>query len=214
MLGGRNLFALLAENEEPEIVQFRAAEEIAPGDWRLTGLLRGQSGTERRAAQTTPAGAWVVAIRDLVDVPLPAHERGLPLIWRATPAGAAPGGNLSVEAELTWRGLADRPWAPAHLGARWLSDGGLSLSWIRRARGGGDGWDIEPPVGEEREVYRVEVRLDGEIVETAEVETCAFTWAEEAQTVLFPGGLPDGLSIRVSQGSATFGWGEAAEVAL
>ena len=73
---------------------------------------------------------------------------------------------------------------------------------------------MEPPVGEEREVYRVEVRLDGEVVETAEVETCAFTWTDEAQTALFPGGLPDGLSVRVSQVSATFGWGEAAEVAL
>lgn len=189
-------------------------EATAPGLLRLTGLLRGQPGTERRAAQTTSAGAWVVAIKDLTAVPLAAHECGLPLVWRAGPAGAPPGGNIAADAELTWRALADRPWAPAHPKAEWQSGGDLALSWIRRARTGGDGWEIEPPVGEEREVYRVEVRLDGEVVETAEVETCAFTWTEEAQTALFPDGLPAGLSVRVSQGSATFGWGEAAQVAL
>lgn len=214
VLGGGNLLALVVEGEDPEIVQFKSAETTAPGLWRLTGLLRGQSGTEGRAVQTTSAGAWVVAIKDLTAVPLAAHERGLPLVWRAGPAGAPPGGNLAAEAELTWRGLADRPWAPAHPKAEWQSGGDLALSWIRRARTGGDGWEMEPPVGEEREVYRVEVRLDSEVVETAEVETCAFTWTEEAQTALFPDGLPDGLSVRVSQGSATFGWGEAAEVAL
>lgn len=214
VLNGGNQLALVVEGEDPEILQFRSAEQSALGVWRMTGLLRGQSGTERRASHTTPAGAWVVAVQDLTAVPLAEHERGLPLLWRTAPAGALPGGDLTSEAASTWRGLADRPWAPAHLKAEWGSGGDLALSWIRRARAGGDGWDVDPPVGEEREVYRVQICLDGEEIETVEVETCALVWTVEAQAAAFPGGLPEGLSVRVSQGSATFGWGEPAEIVV
>ena len=92
--------------------------------------------------------------------------------------------------------------------------GDLEIVWMRRARLGGDGWDIEPPLGEAFERYRVEV-VDGEtVVRTAEVGAAVFTYTAAMQAADFPGGTPSPLTVRVAQGSAVVGWGAAAERAL
>lgn len=215
VLSGRNLLAVVTEGEDPEIIQFRNAQEVQTGVWRLTGLLRGQSGSEARCVRSTPAGAWIVSVDTLTTVPLATHERGLPLVWRAAPTGAVAGaGAWPGDVEMTWRGLAQRPWAPAHLKAQPLAAGGLKLSWIRRARAAGDGWEIEPPLGEEREVYRVEIWSNDERVLDREVETCELVWSQAEQATVCPDGLPAGLTARVAQGSSIYGWGVAAVIAL
>jgi hypothetical protein len=105
------------------------------------------------------------------------------------------------------RGLADRPWSPAHLTLEVGEGGDLILRWVRRARLGGDGWGGEPPLSEEQETYRVEI-LDGEaVVRTVEVTSPFLTWTSAQQTDDFPGGVPDPVTFRVAQGSAVFGWG-------
>ena len=113
----------------------------------------------------------------------------------------------------TWRGLSARPWSPAHLRVR--SEGGDAVvTWIRRTRLAGDGWDAEVPLGEEREVYRVEI-LDGEAVVRAvetTVPTLIYTAAQRAAD--FPAGPAGALAVRVAQGSALFGWGAASRVLL
>jgi hypothetical protein len=83
------------------------------------------------------------------------------------------------------------------------------VTWIRRARLAGDGWDAEVPLGEEREVYRVEI-LDGEtVIRTAETPTPAFTYTAAQRATDFPAGPTGALAVRVAQGSALFGWGAA-----
>jgi hypothetical protein len=77
-----------------------------------------------------------------------AFERGAPLMVRAASAGGPPSG--SAMTELTTD--VDRP-RPASAGpgpsarSDW-SGGDLKLSWIRRARLGGDIWEGEVPLGE------------------------------------------------------------------
>ena len=56
VLAGGNSAAVLKENGEWEILQFRNAELISKGQWRLTGLLRGQLGTETAALSTATGG--------------------------------------------------------------------------------------------------------------------------------------------------------------
>jgi len=121
----------------------------------------------------------------------------------ATPSGAA-----MTEASFTWTGLALRPWSPAHL--RLAVDGSdLALSWVRRARLYGDGWETEPPLGEEAERYRVEI-LDGDdVVRTEETTAPAFTYTGAMQAADFPSGVPEPLAVRVAQHSGAFGWGAA-----
>ncbi|HYG27536.1 MAG TPA: glycoside hydrolase/phage tail family protein, partial [Caulobacteraceae bacterium] len=208
VLAGANALAVFTSAGEWEVVQFTTATAIAQDCWELSGLLRGQCGSDAAMAPTA-AGAPVVLLDEaLARASVALGERGLPLIWRAAPAGGPAAGLAMTEAAFTWRGLALRPWAPAHLRVA-EETGGLAITWVRRARLYGDLWDAEPPLSEESERYLVEV-LDGEVVVRAEeVTEPAFLYTTAMQA-------EDGAAtaVRVAQYSASFGWGAARERAL
>ena len=215
VLAGANALAVRPVGGDWEILQFLNADLVAPDVWTLSGLLRGQLGTDPAMAGLTPAGAPVVLLGEgLVRADVALTERGLPMLWRAAPAGGPAGGSAMTETTFTWRGLTDRPWSPAHLALEAGEDGDLVFSWIRRARLAGDGWDGEPPLSEEREVYQLAI-LDGEAtVRTVETGTPVFAWTAAMQAADFPGGTPDPVTIRVAQGSAVYGWGAATQRSL
>ena len=203
VLNGANAVAVRGEAGW-EIVQFRDAELLGGGAWRLSGLLRGQQGTEGEMG--AGAGAVMVFLDEaLARLEVQAGERGLPMLWRAGPAGAPPGGEGFAEAAFTWRGVHDRPWGPAHLSVR-AEDGGRRLNWIARTRREGDRWDGETQ-GSDPLRFRVRV-LDADAVVRvfeAEAETAAYGPADLAAD--FPGGVGEGARVAVSQWSPVFGWG-------
>jgi len=213
VLAGANALAVLTPSGEWEIIQFRTAVATGEDAWELSGLLRGQAGSDP-AMVSTPAGAAVVVLGDgLERADVSQGERGLPLIWRAAPAGGPPSGSAMTETAFTWTALGLRPWSPAHLKLK-SDPGGLALSWIRRARLYGDNWDGEPPLGEETELYRIEV-LDGStVVRTEEVTAPSFLYTTAMQAADFPSGTPDPLTVRVRQYSASYGWGVPSTRAL
>jgi len=96
-----------------------------------------------------------------------------------------------------------RPLAPAHARKR-LVGGDLSVSWIRRARVGGDVWEGEVPLGEGAERYRVRV-LDGTaVLREAEVEAPIFIYTAAMRTADAPSAA---ARLEVAQGGALYGWG-------
>jgi len=210
VLAGANALAVQGVGGDWEIVQFLDAEPVSADVWRLSGLLRGQAGSDPAMAALNPAAAAVVRLDEtLVRAEMALSERGLPLVWRAAPAGGPAGGEAMTQVEAAWRAIAARPWSPAHLRRRPGDDGDILLSWVRRARLGGDGWDGEPPLSEEAERYRLEI-LDGEtVVRVVETAAPAFAWTAVQQAEDFPSGVPDPVTIRVAQYSAIFGWGAA-----
>ncbi len=213
VLAGANALAVRS-GDEWEVIQFLTAEPVADDVWTLSGLLRGQAGSDPAMAALTSAGAAVVVLDDaLVRADLAPAERGLPMTWRAAPAGGPASGPSMSQALETWRGLSARPWSPAHLRTR--KDGGDTVvTWIRRTRLAGDGWDAEVPLGEEREVYRVEI-LDGDtVVRTVETATPSFVYAAAQRAADLPSGPVGALSVRVAQGSALFGWGAMSRILL
>lgn len=202
VLNGANALAILSDNGEWEVIQFERAELIAAGTYALTGLLRGQAGTDPAMRAGAAAGATVVVLDDkLVRATVSQAERGLPLVWRAAPSGGVPAGLAVSEAAFTWTALALRPVSPCHLKARRLADGTLHLTWIRRARVGGDPWDGEVPLGETSERYRVEAR-DG--------TTVVFSVETTIPAADLPATLAPGLTVEVRQYSDPYGWGAAA----
>ncbi|PVM92098.1 hypothetical protein DDF62_02795 [Caulobacter radicis] len=211
VLAGENLLAVRGA-EGWELLQFLSAEMVGPDAWALSGLLRGQQGSDMAAL--VAAGARVVLVDEaLVRAELGLAERGLPLAWRAAPAGGPAAGPAMTQVEASWRGAALRPWSPAHLRARTVGDE-VRLSWIRRARIGGDGWEGEVPLAEAGEAWRVEI-LDGEtVVRTVETATPGFAWTAAMRAADLPSGAAGTLSARVAQGSATWGWGAPATTAL
>lgn len=212
VLAGGN--ALAVETAEGwEIVQFLTAAPVGGGVWRLTGLLRGQQGTDGETRAGAEAGAVVVFLdRDLPRVESGPDERGLPLVWRAGPAGAPPGGVGFASREETVRGLHERPWSPCRLRVV-AEEHGLGISWTTRVRTGGDSWDREAvPVDAAR--WRVRV-LDGTAelrAFEAEAETALYGAADVAAD--WPGGVGVDAAVAVAQWGAGFGWGVEATARL
>ncbi|WP_296176536.1 glycoside hydrolase/phage tail family protein [uncultured Brevundimonas sp.] len=208
VLGGGN--ALAVETAAGwEVVQYRRADLIGGEVWRLTGLLRGQQGTEAEAAAGAAAGALVVMLdRDLPRVEMSAGERGLQRLWRAGPTGAPPGGAGFAEAGFTWAGRSARPWRPAHLGAV-AEGGGWRLSWTPRVRVNGEGWETEPVEVDPRR-FRVRV-LDGGVEKRVwEVQGLEAIYAATQVATDWPGEVGEGARFAVAQWGEGYGWGTEA----
>ncbi len=135
-----------------EVIQFLSAEPTGGGTWELKGLLRGRGGTEIEAALGHPAGTAVTLLDERLvslgsNALAQAESRFAALgLWDTEPATAIlENANASL-----------RPPAPVHCRVVHSSDGALSFTWRRRARGQ---WlwldEVAQPLVEESEQYRV-----------------------------------------------------------
>jgi hypothetical protein len=212
LLNGANVAAVRSELGSWELIQFQFAEEIAPNIWRLGGLLRGQLGTDDGMAAGASAGASLVLLDDAVQpAGLLANEIGLPLNWRAGPAGSDFSGENFVTLTETGGLRARLPLSPVHLRARRRANGDVAFSWIRRGRIDADNWEAgEIPLGEETEQYRVTVfAVSGESLRTQTVPQPG--WIYEAAAIQSDlGSTVTEIEIAVSQHSLSAGWGVAA----
>lgn len=218
VLAGANLVALGAPGAAAglpdwELVRFAGAELVGPGQWRLTGLLRGQHGTEPWQPDLWPAGTLAVLVdAGLPQLALPLAERGLPLRWRFGPQGVAPDDPAVVERLATILGAGLRPYAPVHLRARRTAGGDLALRWIRRTRIGGDDWTgLDVPLGEENERYLVQVRQGADLRHEAVVAAPDWTYTLARQSA---DGVVAPFTVAVAQVSAVWGAGPAAALTV
>jgi hypothetical protein len=208
-LAGANALAIENEDGEWEIVQFRDAELVGEGQWKLTTLLRGQAGTEGAMRNPVAAGARIVVLdRALPQLQLSFDERALSFFYRWGPAGRAISDAAFQGTQRAFQGIGLRPLAPAQLRARWPTVAGdILLSWKRRTRIGGDSWEqVEVPLGEESEAYEVDILDGSDVVRTLSASTPQATYTLAQQTADF-GGQQWSVSIAVYQMSATFGRG-------
>lgn len=137
-----------------EMVQFGTAQEVEPGRWRLSRLLRGRGGTALGGEH--PVGTPFVLLDDAAPLMLPEAmarqaESGMAMLqW--TPRNGADMREVAVPG----RAIALRPLAPVHGCARPDGAGGVHLHWIRRSRVDG-GWrdHVDQPPGEGREAWRI-----------------------------------------------------------
>lgn len=199
VLGGANL-ALIGD----ELVQFADVEVLAPRRFRLSRLLRGRRGTEAMIGVHQIAERFVLldSARILpVDFALDSVGRS----GMARPAGI--GDTVVADTGFTIAGNALRPLAPVHLRAH--HDGGdIIVSWIRRSRSGFVWIDfVDAPIGEDREVYRVDVYLDGRLVRQVDVTSAAFIYPLADRIADGSGSI---VEFRVAQLSGTIGPGAAA----
>ena len=119
--------------------------------WRLRGILRGRGGTEHHTLFSHLPGSSF-ALLDERPVRLESSEIGLAITIAAI--GLADTG--AVFATIAGAGSTLRPLTPVHPRGRVAADGGLALSWTRRARGAWN-WSgtVEPPLAEQSERYEV-----------------------------------------------------------
>jgi len=206
VLGGGNLVAVETAAGW-ELIQFRDATLIGDDVWRLSGLLRGQQGTERAMMACGRAGALVVFLEEApARAEIGTAERGLPQVCRAGPLGMPPGGTGFTTLDFTLAGLVDRPWSPAHLRVAPDGAGGLDIGWIPRVRLYGDGWD-GGPVPVDAAQFRLRLLDAGAERRVIETDQTASNYPAAALTEDFPEGSGAGARVAVCQWNPAFGWG-------
>ena len=135
-----------------EIIQFGLATPLGGGHWRLELLLRGRGGTEAAIAGHVVGETFIL----LDGAPLSLNAMFVGTAQTATILASGLADSVPVSAEVALRGITRRPLSPVHARVDRLSDGGLDLSWTRRARGAWT-WDdgVDAPLHEEAETYIV-----------------------------------------------------------
>lgn len=213
VLGGANAAAMQHGDGRWEILQFERADLEAPGVYRLSGLIRGQAGTDAvmRDNGPAPAGGRIVFLDDAAtEVVLSPAEIRLPLNWRVGPADRDIGDDSYETVAHAFTGVGHRPYAPVHLRGR-RTAGGLSLSWLRRTRVGGDSWEsAEVPLGEDQELYEIEIIGDGAVARRETLVQPSYFYSDLALGQDF-NSPPAEIRVRVGQLNSFWGRGETAE---
>lgn len=189
-----------------EVFQFAQAALVAPQTYDLSLRLRGQLGTDGIMPPVWPVGSTVVLLDQApVQIELAASTRGLARDYRigASARGFDDPNVVSISA--AFEGIGLRPYPVCHLAAKRVAGGDLRLSWVRRTRSDGDGWQqIEVPLGEEVEAYLVRVLSGATILAEYTVSEPVFDYPAAAQTA---DGTTVPFGIEVAQLSQRFGAG-------
>ncbi len=213
LLGGANLAAIGSGDPDGwEVIQFKTADLIAPGVWRLRHLLRGQLGSDALAPSILGAGAYFVLLDGTPrQIDLPQSLRRQERHFRIGPADKSYDHAAYRHLVRAFAGNGLRPYSPVHLAVHAPSDD-VVFSWTRRARLDADSWDLpEIPLGEDREAYRVRVWFGNAVLREVEVSMPGWTYTSAMQSADGFGG--EGV-FEVAQVSDRFGPGASARIAV
>ncbi len=190
-----------------EIIQFREAELLAEGKYKLSGLLRGRLGTERFTASHEEGEKFVLLNSAVIREQMPNLLIGVSRKYKVATVGSTLA--LVGETDFTWRGEGLKPYSPVHITGSRDGGGNLGISWVRRTRIGGelrDGVDI--PLSEESEKYEVEIMDGADVARVITSSTPSVTYSAAQQADDF-GSPQSAVSVRVYQLSAIAGRGAA-----
>jgi hypothetical protein len=207
-LAGKTAMAIQGPDGAWEIFSFSRAELVGTGAYRLSRLLRGLGGEAALASRVTPAGATVVLLDDaLTPLARDVADIGAPITYAVGPTDRDHGDPLYARVIATATNTSLRPYAPTRLRAR-RGSGGVTISFIRRARIDGDAWaSVEVPLGESAEAYEAEIALPaGRRLLTATAPSLFYPAAQELADF---GAPQSALSLSLYQLSATAGRGFA-----
>ncbi|HAH10097.1 MAG TPA: hypothetical protein DCL48_08355, partial [Alphaproteobacteria bacterium] len=211
VLNGANAAAIRNADGRWEVFQFRTAELTAPLTYKLSGLLRGQAGTEAEMRNPVAAGAIFVlmnsAVRQLVVSP---DNRNRDMILRAGPGNIPLNDARYVQETARFEGLGLRPLSPVHIAGR--RDGGsgdVTITWVRRTRIGGDVWDGgDVPLNEPEEAYQIEILNGGAIIRTLTSTGPQALYTAAMQITDWGSSSVSPITVSIAQTSGAFGVGQ------
>jgi hypothetical protein len=211
VLNGANAAAIRTAGANWEVIQFAAAELVDERTYLLSRLLRGQHGSEWTLTGAIPAGApFVLLDRSLVPVARSVDFLGRTFSYRVGRASEDIGSANMTSLAATVGSAALLPWSPAHLRGERNGEG-VRISWVRRARRGGDSWEaVEVPLEESVEAYRVEIIDAGDAIRVIESDEPEALYASADEIADF-GAPQSSLTVRVAQLSAVVGPGRVRE---
>ncbi len=195
-----------------EVLQFSDATLVEPRTYELTGLLRGQSGSDGIMPNVWPVGSKVVLLNGRPEqITIPTASRGNPRHYRYGPVKRPVSDRSYRHLELRFKGNGYRPYPVSHLQALPVGSG-LDVNWIRRTRIDGDMWGAgDVPLGETSEAYVVQVRQGNAILR--EVTRLAPNWSYSAANMTSETNGND-FTIHVAQVSDRYGPGPFRSVVI
>lgn len=213
LLTGANVAAVQRADGAWEVIQFANAELTGDRTYTLSRLLRGQAGSEWGMGSPLPARSpFVLLDEHVVTIAsgLDALERTFQL--RVVAADRDHGDATALALEATPQTTALRPLTPVHVKAA-RGAGGVTFTWIRRARFDADSWVGEIPLGEDSEQYALDILSGTTVLRTLAATAPSVLYAAAAEIADF-GAAQTTLSVRVTQISATVGAGFPAAAIL
>jgi len=214
VLNGANLAAIKAVGGW-ELIQFVNVTDNGDGTFTISKILRGRLGTEW-ATDRHSDGDKFVLIKS--DGSTRRHPKNIAAIgekfgYKAVSFGL--GFSDAPLRTLDFESVGQKPWSPVHIeGTRDGSDN-LDITWVRRARYGGEwrnGFDI--PNTEATEEYEIDI-LDGNgnVVRTLTSTATSVTYTATDQTTDF-GSTQASIDVKIYQISDVVGRGYAGEATL
>jgi len=209
MFGGRNAFAYGA-NGRWEIISARTCVLQSGSAYLLSGLLRGQLGTESAMGLHAVGDALILLdAADLVPIAMTTAIIGIPRDYRAITVYRDI--NTDASRAFSYQAVSLKPLSPIYLtGNRHPSTGDWSLTWVRRTRIGGEWRDaVDAELGETTEAYQVDIYTDGtfaSIKRTLSIvaQACAYSSAEQVADF---GSNQSTLHLKIYQMSSVVGRG-------
>lgn len=185
-----------------EILRFTTAtlQSTNPNVYRLSGLLRGQRGTEWAVGTHVLNERFVLLrARGLRRLALTQADIGQRRYFKAVTKGTVAADSTAVD--IVPASLAQKPLAPVDLRAARDADGNLTLTWKRRTRYeskfiGTSGSVV--PLGETAERYDVEILSGTTVLRSISVTDASMAYTATMQTSDF-GGLQGIVTARVYQ---------------
>lgn len=185
-----------------ELLRFTTAtlQSTAPNIYRISGLLRGQRGTEW-AMDSHAIGEQVVLLRmrGLRRITLAQADIGQTRYFKGVTRGALVTDSTAIS--IVPESVGQKPRSPVDLRGARDADGNITLSWKRRTRmeanfTGPTG--IVVPLGETAERYEVDIYSGSSVVRSAAASEPSFSYTTSMQTSDF-GGLQGAVTARVYQ---------------
>jgi hypothetical protein len=194
-----------------ELVQFGTASPSGPHSYRLGRLLRGRRGTELWMGGHVEGEGFVLLDSDRL---LPLSDGHAMMGRTIAIAAQGPGDGTPAEASRIVDGRAMLPLSPVHLRVAGNAAEGVTVRWIRRSRLGwawSDG--VDAPLGEEQEVYLVEIWARDNLVRSDTLFTPYWAYPPEAiaADIAVAGVAPLVLAVRQR---GTHGSGPATRIPL
>ena len=209
MLGGANHFAYGVDGRW-EIIAAQTCTLVSGTTYTLTNFLRGRFGTEWAMGLHANGDSLILLdTTDMATITMSSAAIGLPYLYR----GITVDRDLSTDSNrsFTYQGVNLKPLSPIALtGSIDPGTSDWSLSWIRRTRSGGEWRDnVDASLGEDYEVYQVDIFADGTyatVKRTLDATSPAVTYSSAMQAADF-GGNQSTLYLKVYQISAAVGRG-------
>lgn len=215
LLEGHNRCAIQSVTGEWEVVQFRDAELVAANQFELSMLLRGQFGSEKAMHDGHPIGSRFVLLEgSMAQAGVTLAERELELNWLYGPTNKAISDDTYLTQHMTPHAVGLKPLSPVHVKGQRLASGDVEITWVRRSRMDADNWSsLSVPVGEEFEMYEVEVMSGAEVIRVLSAGHPAIIYTAIDQVADFGSPVAE-LTLRIYQLSQTVGAGTKREAIL